>query len=210
MPASEFFLPIRDVNAEGELEIENATYVASRFRDHDITDGIASWGLPFLTMNYMVNDYQKMRFRLAPALQGPYGFSRMPLVQPLCQGLATNGTNSSSPALPSPSAHPQHSNHAGAIAGGVVGGLAGLTIIGALIFLLLRSWRREKKARTERDAAISEQQAAARKVLVVSPDTGTEPTETSELGNDSRVVSEWFWRQSHQEPAEVSGSQTTN
>jgi H+/Cl- antiporter ClcA len=47
-------------------------------------------------------------------------------------------------ASPTSSPTPAKKSHAGAIAGGVVGGLAGLALIGALIFFLLRHYRKSK------------------------------------------------------------------
>ena len=46
-----------------------------------------------------------------------------------------------SPSSPTPSPIPPHNNHTGAIAGGVVGGVAGLVLIGVAIFYFRRMKR---------------------------------------------------------------------
>lgn len=199
IPASEFFRVIRDLDSNGDAEIVNATYVAARVREYNLTavdNSTYVWGTPFLTMNYMMADYDKQQFSLAPAVQGPYIPPNGPLAQPLCQHAANNLTNSSSTASPKSASHTGHSHRVGAIAGGVVGGVAGLAIIIMVAILFLRSRRRGKKAQEERDNR--------QKAIVDSSYTSTEPTEGSENGNANHMVNSWVLRQLHHGPAEVS------
>lgn len=120
------------------------------------------------------------------------------MLESLCQGVAPTAPSSSSSPSQTSSSRPKHSNYAGAIAGGVVGGVVGLAAVAALLFFLLRSHKREKTANTERDAAIA-------KANTQSPSTGTERTDTSELGNKNRteLVDDWVTQQRQQEPVEV-------
>lgn len=197
LPASEIFGFPKNYTSDGRLQIASNTTLRPRFNKYSAQPGNAdlNWGMPFLTMNYLVVDHASSRFRLAPAVPEAYHFDYQGLPVLLCEGLASNTTNSSS--------HSKHSNHTGVIAGGVVGGVAGLVIIAALIFFLLRSRKREKMAQKRLDAAVSEQQAAAQKTSMGSPYTGTEHT-GSESGNANRVVDDWFGRQNQHDRAEVS------
>jgi LPXTG-motif cell wall-anchored protein len=81
-------------------------------------------------------DYAKGEFNLAPAVSDD--LTKVP------PQIATVCTPTSTPSpSPSSSGTPQKESHTGAIAGGVVGGVAGLALIGVAAFLL---FRRRKKA----------------------------------------------------------------
>lgn len=163
IPAREIFLPPRQYGPDGSYEISNSTYLVAAMPNTTLPPTyVPAWGIPILTMNYLIMDYANQTFSLAPAIQGAYGGSNGPLVQPLCKGLppvsataggpsptVTAGVATSSGAVASKS----HVN-VGAIAGGVVGGIVGLIIIGLLAFFLLRSRRREKAFRQSNDSEI--------------------------------------------------------
>lgn len=167
IPSYELFYPPRQYATSGVYEISNHTYLISELVNTTTTDHyLPSWGTPFLTMNYMIMDYDNQTFRLAPAYQGSYGESDGSLIQPLCKGVAPVSTTAGAPSSTikpasttssSSSATAAHSSHTnvGAIAGGVVGGVVGLAIIALLAFCLLRSRRRESALRQEQESVIA-------------------------------------------------------
>lgn len=164
IPGSELFLPPRQYGKDGTYGVTNDSYLVAALANLT-TEGsyVLDWGIPILTMNYMIMDYDNQTFSLAPARQGPYGSSSGALIEPLCQGIAPvttsagapQATNSTVPATPSASAAKTSHTNVGAIAGGVVGGIAGLVIICLLAFFIVRGKRREKRLRQERDSIIT-------------------------------------------------------
>ncbi|KAK5062946.1 hypothetical protein LTR84_005022 [Exophiala bonariae] len=159
IPASEIFTKPRAYNSSGDLYItDNTTEFALIYNTTSTgaSSTVGSWGLPFLTMNYLVVDVPKKEFWLTPAVRQDFQNSGGggALALPLCSGLAaTTPTSSSTPTPTSPTPGPTSTTAAasgggtptGAIVGGVVGGVGGLALIALLAFLLLRRRNRSKK-----------------------------------------------------------------
>lgn len=168
IPSRELFLPPRQYGPDGVYAITNNTYYVATMANSSVQSPyLFDWGIPILTMNYMIMNYDNDTFSLAAARQGDYGVSNGALVQPLCQGVAavssTAGTPTQTassapvgPATTSPAASGKSSHtNVGAIAGGVVGGVIGLAIIAVLAFFLIRSRKRQRELTRERDSVIA-------------------------------------------------------
>ena len=183
IPSDELFLPPRAFNKEGIYNVTNSTYLLGALANStEAPQKAFDWGIPYLVMNYMVLDYDQKLFRMAPAVQGPFGEGQGSLVEPLCKGVAAQTTSAA--ITPSPTkasatatATPVHHNktNVGAIAGGVVGGVLGLALVAIFLFLLLRSGRKERAARTERDAAVAENVGKTDRVSQVSNESHPRP-----------------------------------
>lgn len=104
---------------------------------------VPSWGIPFLTMNYMVMDYDEGTFRMAPAIRTDFSPEGGAIIKALCTGVVSSPTSlptstpTAPPTAPTSAAPVAHRNHTGAIVGGIVGGVVGLAFIGAVIFFIL-------------------------------------------------------------------------
>lgn len=166
IPSQELFFPPRQYGKDGTYTVSNDSYLVAALANLTTTESyLFDWGIPILTMNYMIMDYDNQTFSLAPARQGPYGSSNGALVQPLCKGIApvtttagvpqsTNSIVTPAPSSPTAGAKSSHTN-VGAIAGGVVGGVVGLAIVALLVFFVLRGKRWEARLRQERDSVIT-------------------------------------------------------
>ena len=173
------------------------------------------WGIPFLTMNYMVIDYQAGHFQLAPAYRQDFGAAGGALIKPLCTGVAPSVTSST--ALPTTSVVSdgngtastssqvkRHHTNVGAIAGGVVGGVIGIAIIAVLGYLLLRQRRRTRQAERQAANATTTQEITPTQATGgagaehLSTYTATSPTEYTELssqgleGKAHHSVNQWL------------------
>ena len=178
IPSKQLFLPPRNFNKEGVYSITNDTYLVAGIANTTVEPLHAfDWGIPYLVMNYIVLDYEQKIFNMAPAVQGPWGVGQGSLVEPLCKGIAPATTSAAitpsatapiRSSTPTPSPVPHHKTNVGAIAGGVVGGVLGLALVAGLLFLLFRSRRRERTAKTERDAAVAESTGKADRMSQVS------------------------------------------
>ena len=138
----ELFQPLRASDKTGRYTISNDSVVEafiSDTRDLKASDVAVTLGAMFLTFNYLMVDYAKGEFNLAPSITTKLNDLRPDLVTvctPNQSGLA-NPSASASPPAPARS-----STNKGAIAGGVVGGVAGLALIAALVFCIFRRRRR--------------------------------------------------------------------
>lgn len=160
IPAGEIFTKPRYYDSKGAYTISDNTTEYALVYNNTNTAGsntVGSWGLPFLTMNYLVLDVPKKEFRLSPAVREDFrnggGGGALPL--PLCSGLVDPTTTPTpDPVSPTPTPPPTSSTAVasggggtpvGAIVGGVVGGVGGLALIALLAFLILRRRNRSKK-----------------------------------------------------------------
>lgn len=183
MLAQEIFSKPRTFNEDGVYAIEDDNILIS-VASNDTTAGyVASWGMPYLTMNYMVMDHANKHFKMAPARRDADTANSGSLVSTICgpasEPTATN-RNSTTSATTTPH---HHSSNAGAIAGGVVGGVLGLAlIIGGFIYLF---WRTKRKHQHQE----AQQQNHNRGPMSEGGDTrasiwtSTAPTEYSELAS---------------------------
>jgi hypothetical protein len=138
----ELFAPLRGSDKNGRYTITNDSTLeafVSDTREQKPADVDTSLGAMFLTFNYLMVDYANSTFNLAPAIISKTGDKR-PDLTTVCK--ATQNSPAP-PATSAPSAVSKPLN-TGAIAGGVVGGVAGLVLIAGLVFLCLR--RRKKQA----------------------------------------------------------------
>ncbi|KAL9036221.1 MAG: hypothetical protein Q9214_006231 [Letrouitia sp. 1 TL-2023] len=146
----DYIQPHREVDKSGHLyvyddSVGNLNIVDNA--DDDAANVLPQLGLHWLKKNYLIVDYEKNEFQVARALQGPATAAEnlVPLCTPTTdpqnttdslfsthQGTIGSGSSSSA----------TKSINTSAIAGGVVGGAAGLALIGCLLFWLQKHRRR--------------------------------------------------------------------
>lgn len=136
IPTEELFFYPRDYDTNGSSIVETTTYkiaAAYNYTNEDNSGNyLATWGVPFLTMNYFVMDMEEGKFRLAEAVRQDFGNAGGVFPKKLC-----TGEPATKPDPPPP--EPSPGVNIGAIVGGVVGGVVGLAIIGlALWFFCFR------------------------------------------------------------------------
>jgi len=148
-------------NQQGQYQVSNDTVLIAEVLNSTNTGlFLLDWGIPFLTMNYIIGDYANSQFLMAPAIRTDFqnqggGYE----LQAICEALPTSTSSSttsathsstaaagggsltpSSPAAVEPS---DHNSDKGAIVGGAVGGVLGfLLIVGGLGLLFYRTRRR--------------------------------------------------------------------
>jgi hypothetical protein len=138
IPSEELFVMPRLYSEEGVYSISNDTIIISELANYTAPGYVASWGIPYLTMNYMVVDYDEGSFKMAPAFRESFGEDGGSVIENLCTpGISTT---------PSPSPAPSVIKHTptGAIAGGVVGGVGGLALIAGLLYFVF--FRKRKRS----------------------------------------------------------------
>ncbi|OQU98266.1 hypothetical protein CLAIMM_04075 [Cladophialophora immunda] len=153
IPASELFQYLFEYDSVGNEVIANDTLqyaVVYNYTNENSNDGnyIFNWGLPFLTMNYLILDVEQQQFRLSEAIRQDFGNEGGVMPRKLCTG----GT--------SPIQDPPPSSdgvNIGAIVGGVVGGVAVLLIL-ALGACLCYRWKRTRSKKVAAQAAASQNQ----------------------------------------------------
>lgn len=140
IPNKELFAPLRGSDKNGRYAITNDSTLEASVSDTRASepgDVDSTLGGLFLTFNYLLVDYAKSEFQLAPAVAADAkDVSPDPTV--ICTPTNT------APVNPTPTPEKKSTN-TGAIAGGVVGGIAGLALLGAIGFLLFRRNRRAKE-----------------------------------------------------------------
>ncbi|KAH8695892.1 hypothetical protein GQ44DRAFT_765039 [Phaeosphaeriaceae sp. PMI808] len=136
----EIFAPQRGSDKNGRYTFVNDTvleaFVADT-RNRNPNDVESSLGSMFLTFNYLMVDYAKWEFHLAPAVSAKTPNVRPNLITVCSQFSSMSNSGESKGASK------------GVIAGGVVGGMAGVAIITGLVFYLLRRKRRSQKSYSE-------------------------------------------------------------
>jgi hypothetical protein len=140
IPHYEFVSQERGTDAEGKYAVVNESriMVAAGTTGTSSLDGVEVLilGGVYLSQNYLFVDYESGLFHLAPAVVGPMNDHDHNIVK-VC-----GSSTFDSPASSSPQGHQVSKSNAGAIAGGVVGGLA-VAVAGLLTFWCLRN---KKKA----------------------------------------------------------------
>ena len=145
IPNSELITLHRGSDQSGHYAITNSsivdTAIASNANSNPATVQPLLGGI-YLTFNYLLVDYESGQFQMAPAVPGTQTSNPQGL-----KAICTPTPSPSQSASPGPSASPapSKSSHSGAIAGGTIGGVAGLAFIGALIFLSLRQLQRRRR-----------------------------------------------------------------
>lgn len=163
IPAEELFMNPRGYNDSGLYEIIDNSYLISTVINTTNTGYVLDWGIPYLTMNYIIGDYKRQQFKMAPAIRTDFskqggGYALKASCDPTTSVASPTNTAASSgtagvagvagTTAPTPESKPHHkANHTGAIVGGVVGGVLGLIlIVGGLALLFYRSRRRRNAA----------------------------------------------------------------
>ncbi|KIX05333.1 uncharacterized protein Z518_06205 [Rhinocladiella mackenziei CBS 650.93] len=139
IPASELFTFPRYYDSMGNYTTYNETYKRALIVNYTNLDTeynyLATWGMPFLTMNYLVMDVEAKEFRLAEAVRQDFANQGGAFPTSLCTG---------GPPVDSPTPPPDDGDGTpiGAIVGGVVGGVGGLLLIALGMFLFFRRRKR--------------------------------------------------------------------
>jgi hypothetical protein len=211
IPSSELFSLSRLYDSDGFYSIIDPDRVIAEIGNYTDPKYVASWGIPFLTMNYMVVDYDKGTFQMAPAIRTDFGPGGGALIKTLCSGPTTSATPSPTPSKTAPpaittSAAPVTStNHTGAIAGGVVGGVVGLALLAGLLFFLLSRRRRRE---TPNSATRQEQMSEKGKSSRLSTTTDATHTDRTELPSpqpeQNAATTHWLSTQADEEEVRIS------
>ena len=189
---AEIFSKPRLYNEEGVYEISNETVTIGLVTNSTTAGYVISWGMPFLTMNYVLMDHDHQQFKMAPAIRGDLGDNGGALISTICgpEAVPTGNTGNSSNLAGGDKGG--GASNTGAIVGGVVGGILGLAlIICGFGYLFWRTNRKKKQARYGQPGMQHQSQyggttAATRSEAGdtrASIFTATAPTEYSELAS---------------------------
>lgn len=194
---SDLFDYPQDYDNTGVEAVTNWDLVYAKVQNYDYYPEFSlALGVPFMTMNYVIADYENDMFMMAPAVREDFGQSTARNLQPLC----TQNHPPPPPPPPPPHPPPPH-NSTAAIAGGVGGGVGGLLLIGGLIALFFCLRRRKRRAAAQH----RQQPSPADRKTVHSP-----TTETSELPSPPpQHVAHWLSTQpgrDHEEVSDIGGS----
>ena len=132
IPNSELVTLKRGSDQFGHYAITNSSIVEAEIvynAQSDPTTVQPILGGTYLTFNYLVVDYESGQFQLAPAVQGDQATGSQPL-KAICTQTPISNNKAG-----------DNSRKIGAIAGGTIGGVVGLAVIGGLIYLLHRHRR---------------------------------------------------------------------
>ncbi|PVH78002.1 hypothetical protein DL98DRAFT_636376 [Cadophora sp. DSE1049] len=162
VPNEELFTIKRGSDDLGRYAIVNDSLVDSGINynaNADPADVRAILGGMFLTQNYLVVDYEAGTFKMAPAVQGPLDEDRGSLV-PICtQKAVVNGTTTPT-GTATPSSSTKGKSNVGAIACGVVGGLAALALLAVLVWLLMKRKKKDREEKIRRELANTHRQSS--------------------------------------------------
>ncbi|EXJ83737.1 hypothetical protein A1O1_07363 [Capronia coronata CBS 617.96] len=142
IPAEELFMYPRGYDDDGKYEVLDNSYMISMVLNTTNTGYVLDWGIPYLTMNYIIGDYKREQFKMAPAIRTDFsnqggGYAMKASCDPT--------TAPTAPPTPKPSSH-HKSNNTGAIVGGVVGGVLGVLLIAGGVAVLFYRRRRRNRA----------------------------------------------------------------
>ncbi|KAL8851760.1 MAG: hypothetical protein Q9221_003370 [Calogaya cf. arnoldii] len=156
IPNDHLFTPKRGSDQNGQYVVTNSsileTGIGYNVDDADSDVQLILGGL-FLTYNYLVVDYDKNEFQMAPSVQGDQASSEA--ITTVCDPtLPTRGPEDFRQAQPSDQSGPSRS---AAISGGTAGGVVGLAAIAALCYFLVRKRRRDRHRRQQEDQKRAEQ-----------------------------------------------------
>ena len=159
VPNSEYVALMRGSDQLGHYSITNSSIVSTEIAynaQSDPTTVQPILGGIYLTLNYLIVDYESGQFHLAPAVQ-----ANQPTSSQAIKAICTQ-TPTSSPTPPSP---PKSPSKTGAIVGGTVGGVAGLAIVVGVLMLCYRRHRRHQQHRMGEESTM----AASDRVAQWSP-----------------------------------------
>ncbi|KAL9608423.1 MAG: hypothetical protein Q9204_009237, partial [Flavoplaca sp. TL-2023a] len=151
IPNDHLFTPQRGSDQNGQYVVTNTsvleTGIAYNVDDADADVQLILGGL-YLTYNYLVVDYDKNQFQMAPTVQGNQGGSGN--ITTVCE--PTNLIRDPETSRPdTPDA--DRTSRAAAIGGGTVGGVVGLAVVAALCYFLLRKRRRGRQQEEQQKRA---------------------------------------------------------
>lgn len=204
IPAEELFVYPRLFDNNGVYSISNNSILIAELVNGTDPQYVVSWGIPYLTMNYLIADWTRNQFSLTPAFRGQQSVDEV-LLKAVCDlhdNITTTSVPTSTPtATSSPVTTPvtpvHHKSNTGAIAGGVVGGVAALLLIaGILAFVILRRRRRAQTARTQvAQAETTQRGAPPDRMSQYTQYTGTthaaDLKEMDAMSKDTPVVTQW-------------------
>lgn len=206
IPTDELFYYPRGYNDEGRYDVINNTYQLGLLTNKTNDGYVFSWGVPYLTMNYIIADYKRGEFKMAPAIRTDFaaqggGYILKASCDPTT-AVATptptpTGNTTNTIISPSASAEASKGSNTGAIVGGVVGGVLGLIAILAGIGFFIWRRRRQAAAQNAQNTTVYDQVPGGGQTPAMSHQntvsgryshwTAMSPTEhgTSELGDTS-------------------------
>lgn len=154
IPTEELFYYPRTYDDDGKYDIKNNTYQIGLLMNQTNDGYVMDWGIPFLTMNYVIADYTRKQFKMAEAIRTNFanqggGYVLTASCDPTTASTPTATSTGTGIAAATSSAAPSSegkADHTKAIIGGVVGGILGLiAIVGGLGFLFYRHRRRHRE-----------------------------------------------------------------
>jgi len=152
IPAEELFYYPRGYNDEGQYDVIDNTYQISTIINTTNDGYVLDWGIPYMTMNYIIADFKRSQFQMAPAIRTDFdniggGYVLEASCDPTTKATAAPTVNATAGPASSTAVASHSSSNVGPIVGGVVGGILGLiAIVGGLALLFYRSRRRRNAA----------------------------------------------------------------
>ncbi|KIV91552.1 hypothetical protein PV10_06080 [Exophiala mesophila] len=154
IPTEELFYYPRGYNDEGRYDVINNTYQIGLLANRTNNGYVFSWGIPYLTMNYLIADYKRGEFKMAPAIRTDFsnqggGYA----LKASCDPTTSTAVSTAVPSSSSTGTSSSESNgpSTGTIVGAAVGGILGLVAIAGGIGFFL--WRRRRQQNTARNNA---------------------------------------------------------
>ncbi|KAK5215012.1 hypothetical protein LTR99_011118 [Exophiala xenobiotica] len=177
----------------GTYSVTNNTFMLAEMMAQNNTGYVMNWGVPFLTFNYLMVDYARSQFQLAPAIRTDFrnqggGYQLSAVRDPVTTTPPTPKTSAPVPPVsttPSPtnSSSSKGGSNTGAIVGGVVGGVLALALIGGgLAFLFYRSRKRNKAA----SVATHNQMSQPERMSQYTANTGITPRGAYEVDSTTK------------------------
>ncbi|CAD6584213.1 MAG: hypothetical protein ASARMPRED_001632 [Alectoria sarmentosa] len=158
IPNHQLVVPDIEINSEGQEYPSSSTEVEVLINSLQgvNTNDMPRFGMPFLSSAYLMVDNDQQQFTLSQSQQSTTS-NLVAIGPPACNNPAPSPTPLPLPSVlasPTPKPKPSSGTPQGAIAGGVVGGLA-------TIFICIGGFFVRKKRRTERSAGIQKQEYGA-------------------------------------------------
>ena len=167
--SADLFRSPRAYNGTGIYHYANPSEIVSTLWNDTAITNYGVLGQTLLSNYMMLVNHQTKELKLAPAKRDEY---LTPKISPICAPLARTTPSAVSTPVP---VHHSKSNHAGAIAGGVVSGALGLALIALGFWFLLRRRRRNRPQAVEIDGhrVMHEGELAGNRASEMSSNTNT-------------------------------------